>query len=144
MALSETVDRRVHDLANGIAELLVPFFLAGIGLHLDLGAFKSQPTLILTIIIFVVAVISKLVACGLAAWPSGRADMLRVGVGMIPRGEVGMVVAQIGLSLRVIDASAYAVVVAMAIGTTLIGPPLLKFVYSRGRYGRISEELTAA
>jgi Kef-type K+ transport system membrane component KefB len=129
MALSETVERRVHDLSHGIGELLVPFFLVGIGLHLDLGVFASRSTLILSAVILIAAVLSKFVGCGLGGWSLGRADSIRVGVGMVPRGEVGMVIAQIGMSLGVIDKPVYAAVVFMAVGTTLIAPPLLNYVY---------------
>jgi Kef-type K+ transport system membrane component KefB len=65
MALSETVNRRVHDLAQGITELLVPFFLVGIGLHLDVSVFASRSTLILTTVIVATAVLSKFIGCGL-------------------------------------------------------------------------------
>jgi len=129
MALSETVNNRVQDLAQGITELLVPFFLVGLGLRLDIGAFSTWHTLSLTAIILLAAVLSKLIGCGLGAWSLGRADALRIGVGMIPRGEVGMVVAQIGLRLGFIENSVYAVVVAMAVLTTLVAPPLLKYAY---------------
>ncbi len=129
MALSETVDQRVHDLSQGIGELLVPFFLASIGLHLDLAVFATRSTVILSVVILIVAVLSKFLGCALGASSLGRVDMLRVGVGMIPRGEVGMVVAQIGLSLGVINKPVYAAVVFMAIGTTLVAPPLLNRVY---------------
>ena len=129
MALSETVTHRVHDLAHGISELLVPFFLAGIGLNLDVTVFADRYTLILSLVILIAAVVSKLVGCGLGARSLGWANMLRVGSGMVPRGEVGMVVAQIGLGLGVIAKPIYAVVVFMAVATTLVAPPLLKFAY---------------
>jgi Kef-type K+ transport system membrane component KefB len=70
--------------------------------------------------------------------------MLRVGVGMIPRGEVGMVVAQIGLSLGVIEKPVYAVVVCMAIVTTLAAPPMLKYAYRSCRPGIPEQEFTLA
>ena len=129
MALSESVGRRVNDLAHGVAELLVPFFLAGIGLHFDLSAFGQRTTLILSAVIFLAAVLSKFAGCALAAVRLGRADAMRIGVGMVPRGEVGMVVAQIGLGLGAIQQSIYGVVVFMSIATTLIAPPLLKLAY---------------
>lgn len=144
MALSETVNRRVHDLAHGITDLLVPFFLVGIGLHLELSAFASRSTLLLTLVICVVAVLSKFVGCGLGAWKLGRAEMLRIGVGMVPRGEVGMVVAQIGLSLGVIEKPVYAVVVSMAIITTLVALPMLKYAYRDCRPGIPEEQFTLA
>jgi Kef-type K+ transport system membrane component KefB len=129
MALAETVNRRVHDLASGITELLVPFFLAGIGLHLDLSALANRSVLALTLIILAAAVVSKLIGCGLGAYSLGKADMIRIGLGMVPRGEVGMVVAQLGLSMGVIAKPIYSVVVCMAVFSTIVAPPLLKFAY---------------
>jgi Kef-type K+ transport system membrane component KefB len=129
MALSETVSPRVHDLTQGITELLIPFFLAGVGLHLDISVFRDPQILLLSLVIVVVAVLSKLIGCGLGAWRLGRGDMLRVGVGMIPRGEVGMIVAQIGLGLGVVTKPVYAVAVFMTVATTLVAPPLLKYAY---------------
>jgi Kef-type K+ transport system membrane component KefB len=144
MALSETVDRRVRDLAHGITELLVPFFLAGIGLHLDASAFAHRGTLTLAAIVCAVAILSKLIGCGLGMWRFGWGDMMRVGVGMIPRGEVGMVVAQIGLSMGVIEKPVYAIVVLMAITTTLVAPPILKYAYRNCQPGIPKEEFILA
>jgi Kef-type K+ transport system membrane component KefB len=129
MALAESVGNRVHDLAHGVTELLVPFFLAGIGLHMDLSAFTQPSTIALALLILVAAVLSKLVGCGLGAYSLGRKEMLRVGAGMVPRGEVGMVVAQIGLGLGVISQSVYGIVVFMAVATTLIAPAMLNYAY---------------
>ena len=93
VALAETVNHRVHVLTQGVTELLVPFFLAGIGLALDVTVLRDPKVLALAGAITVAAVISKLVGCGLGAWSLGFADAKRVGAGMVPRGEVGMVVA---------------------------------------------------
>ncbi len=129
MALAETVSRRVHDLASGVSELMVPFFLAGIGLQIDLSALSTRSTFILMLVILAAAVVSKLIGCGLGAYGLGKADMLRIGLGMVPRGEVGMVVAQLGLSMGVIAKPTYGVVVCMAVFSTIVAPPLLKFAY---------------
>jgi Kef-type K+ transport system membrane component KefB len=129
MALAESVGRRVRDLSHGVTELLVPFFLAGIGLHIDLRVFTEPSTLWLALAILAAAVLSKFVGCGLAAWRLGRVDAVRIGLGMMPRGEVGMVVAQVGLGMGIIQRNAYAVVVFMAVATTLIAPPLLRLAY---------------
>jgi Kef-type K+ transport system membrane component KefB len=129
MALAESVGRRVHDLAHGVTELLVPFFLAGIGLHFDLQAFTDRSTLLLALVVLAAALLSKFAGCGAGALRLGRRDATRIGIGMMPRGEVGMVVAQIGLSLGVITQSIYAVVVFMAVATTLAAPPLLNLSY---------------
>jgi Kef-type K+ transport system membrane component KefB len=129
MALAEHVEPRVHDLAQGVSELMVPFFLVGIGLHVDLRIFATPSVLMLALVVLVAAVATKFVACGLAAWRLGRVDALRVGLGMVPRGEVGMVVAQIGLSLGAIHQQTYGVAVFMAVATTILAPPLIKFAY---------------
>ncbi len=60
----------------------------------------------------------------------GKRRAAQVGMGMVPRGEVGIVVAQIGLSLAVITAELYGVVLFMAVATTLIAPPFLKWLYA--------------
>jgi Kef-type K+ transport system membrane component KefB len=129
LALGESVGPRERDLAQGVSELLVPFFLAGIGLHVDLSAFAHPGTAVLAIAILAAAVVSKFVGCGLGALGLGKADALRIGVGMIPRGEVGMVVAQIGLGFGILSRSSYGVVVFMSVATTIVSPPLIKFAY---------------
>lgn len=142
MALSEAVGERVHDLAQGVTELLVPFFLAGVGLNLDVSVFRSRDTILLSSVIIVAAIVSKLIGCGIGALHLGRMDMLRVGVGMIPRGEVGMVVAQIGLTLGVITKPLYAVVVLMTVVTTVVAPPMLKYAYRDCRPGLAEEKFS--
>lgn len=129
MALAESTGPRVEHLSNGVAELLVPFFLAGIGLHLDLQALSNWPTMLLALTVLVAAVISKFVGCGLGALRLGKMEALRIGIGMMPRGEVGMVVAQIGLGLGIIHQNTYGVVVFMSVVTTMLAPALLKIAY---------------
>jgi Kef-type K+ transport system membrane component KefB len=130
MALSGTVGQRVHDLSHGATELLVPFFLAGIGLHVELSAFGSPSLILLSFVLLAAACVSKFIGCGLSALPLGKSDAIKIGVGMIPRGEVGMVVAQIGLSMSVISRDVYGVVVFMAVATTIVAPPLLKIAFA--------------
>jgi len=129
LALAETTAPRVRDLAHGVTELLVPFFLAGIGLHVDLTAFTNPRNILLAAVILVAAVVSKFIGCGIGAYGLGRADALRVGVGMIPRGEVGMVVAQIGLGFGIIKQNVYGVVVFMSVATTIVAPPLINIAF---------------
>ena len=130
LAFSEDVDRRVKDLSHGVAELLVPFFLAGIGLHLGASVLADRSTLGLALALTVIAMLTKLVGCGIPALILGPKDAFRVGIGMAPRGEVGMVVAQLGLSLGIVGASVYGAVVVMAVATTVLAPPLLKLAYA--------------
>ena len=141
MALADGVGQRVRDLAHGTTELLVPFFLAGIGLHVDLSAFRSPSMITLAAVILLAALVSKFIGCGLGAWPLGRADAIRIGVGMVPRGEVGMVVAQIGLAMGVIARDIYGVVVFMAVATTIVAPPLLKLAYRGAEHPEAAEEV---
>ena len=131
LALGESTGPRERDLAQGVSELLVPFFLAGIGLHVDLTAFAHASTALLALVILVAAVLSKFIGCGLGAAALGKADALRVGVGMIPRGEVGMVVAQIGLGFGILSRSSYGIVVFMSVATTIIAPALIKMTYQK-------------
>jgi Kef-type K+ transport system membrane component KefB len=142
MALSESLETRVSLLVTGVSELLTPFFLTGIGLQLDLRVFTHSDAVALVAVITAVAVVSKLVGCGLGALPLGRADALRVGAGMVPRGEVGMVVAQIGLSMGVISQRIYGVVVLVAMLTTILGPLLLQLTF-RGVPSAYQEDTAA-
>ena len=133
MALSETCEGRVNELTSGVTELLAPFFLTGIGLHFDLTGFAGGTTMALAGLLLIVAILSKFVGCGLGALGMGRTDAIRVGVGMVPRGEVGMVVAQLGLNLNVIGHNTYGIIVFMSVATTLVAPPLLKLAYGNAR-----------
>jgi len=129
VALAESVSHRVHDLAQGVTELLVPFFLAGIGLALDISVLKDPRTLTLAAVITVAAIVSKFVGCGLGAVSLGWPDARRIGAGMVPRGEVGMVVAQIGAGLGIITKATYSIVVVMAVMTTVVAPVLLTLTF---------------
>jgi Kef-type K+ transport system membrane component KefB len=133
MALAEATegDERLHTQTNGVMEFLVPFFLVNIGMQLQLSVFRDWSLIGLALAVTLVALVTKLIGCGAGAWSLGLKRAAQVGVGMIPRGEVGIVVAQLGLSLGVIDARLYAVVLFMAVATTLIAPPLLTILFKR-------------
>lgn len=132
MTLAEAAEGhpRMHRQINGVTEFLVPFFLVNIGMQLRLDVFRSASVIILCILVTLVAVITKLIGCGLGAYNLGIKRAAQVGMGMVPRGEVGIVVAQIGLSLAVIGPELYGVVLLMAVATTLIAPPFLKILYA--------------
>jgi Kef-type K+ transport system membrane component KefB len=132
MALAEASegDQTMHKQMSGIAEFLVPFFLVNIGMQLRLDVFRNPSVIILSVLVTLVAVATKLLGCGAGAWNLGKRRAAQVGMGMVPRGEVGIVVAQIGLNLAVINAELYGVVLFMAVTTTLIAPPFLKWLYA--------------
>ncbi|HYO90445.1 MAG TPA: cation:proton antiporter [Pyrinomonadaceae bacterium] len=132
MALAEACedDRTMHEQTGGVTEFLVPFFLINIGMQVKLDVFRDPSVILLSILVTLVAVATKLIGCGAGAWNLGARRAAQVGMGMVPRGEVGIVVAQIGLSMAVINARLYGVVLFMAVATTLISPPFLKWLYA--------------
>lgn len=133
MALSETVSKHVHVLSRGAGRLMIPFFVAGIGLQMDLSSLRNGKSFGLATAILIAAIVSKAAGCGLGAWGLGMRDALRVGVGMIPRGEVGLVVAQVGLSAGIVSREGYGIAVFMAVMTTAIAPLLLRVAFRNVR-----------
>jgi Na+:H+ antiporter len=133
LALADSADSRLRNLTRGVTELLVPFFLVGIGLNFDLGILRSRSTVLLALIILLAAVAAKMIGCGLATLGSGWPTALRVGVGMIPRGEVAMVAAELGLSTLILSATVYSVIVFVVVASALVTPPLLKIAFSGTR-----------
>jgi Kef-type K+ transport system membrane component KefB len=129
MTLAESAAPRVHALTYGATELLVPFFLADIGMRMDIRFFGRPSAVVLGLAVVLVAVASKWIGCGLGAFSLGWKDASRIGLGMIPRGEVGMVVAQIGLAKGIVEQDVYAMAVFMAVMTTVIAPPMLSRSY---------------
>lgn len=133
MALSEaTADNHaVHHQTNGVTEFLVPFFLVSVGMQVRLDALTTPAAIVLALVITAIAILTKFIGCGVASWGLGLRRMMQVGVGMAPRGEVGIVVAQLGLSMGVINDTLYAVVIFMAVATTIIAPIFLRPLFAR-------------
>jgi Kef-type K+ transport system membrane component KefB len=132
MALSEATDGKheVHYRTNGVTEFLVPFFLVNVGMQVKLDALTTPAAVSLALLITLLAVATKFIGCGIGARGMGLRRMMQVGVGMAPRGEVGIVVAQLGLSMAVINDALYGVVIFMAVATTLIAPPFLRALFA--------------
>ena len=132
MAMSESAEGTdMSHQAEAVTEFLLPFFLANIGMQLQLTAILNRGTLLFAALVTLLAVVSKILGCGLGAWTLGRRKAMQVGMGMVPRGEVGIVVAQIGLGLGAIGNEAFGVVLIMAVATTLIAPPFLVLLFKR-------------
>jgi Na+:H+ antiporter len=142
LAMGRALPHRVHDMTQGVTELLVPFFLAGIGLRFEWQAFVRPSTLALAVVILAVAIVAKFVGCGLGAMKYGTPVAIRVGFGMIPRGEFCMVVAQIGLGLKAISAETYDVVVFMAVAATLLTAPLMNVAFRGVRPAKPQDTVT--
>ncbi|HWG88222.1 MAG TPA: cation:proton antiporter [Candidatus Acidoferrales bacterium] len=111
-----------------INEFLAPFFFFSMGSRLNLAVFDRK-LILSAVVISLLAFISKLVGCGLPVLRSGWKHALKVGIGMVPRGEVGLIVALVGLQMTAISEQAYALVIFMTAMTTLVAPPLLKVLF---------------
>ncbi|MEI6914009.1 MAG: cation:proton antiporter [Armatimonadota bacterium] len=127
-------ERPVEELVAPVADLFVPVFFVLMGLKVDLRFFADPQALKLACALVVMAIIGKLV-CGLAVLEKGL-NRLVISVGMIPRGEVGLIFASMGAKMMlddapVIDAGTYAAVVIMVMLTTLVTPFWLKALYTK-------------
>lgn len=120
---------QVRKRISVIYDFLVPFFFVMVGTNIDVAAFAKPQVTWLALAVIALAVIGKVVGCGLAASGLGARRALRVAVGMVPRGEVGIIVALIGSRLGVISTDLFAVVVAMSVFTTLIAPFMLQLAF---------------
>lgn len=142
----------LHDLLTPLTTILVPIFFVLMGLKVDLRAFARLDILGFAAALTVVAIIGKQI-CSLAVIERG-VNRLAVGIGMIPRGEVGLIFAGIGATLMlpnaagvsepVIGRATFAAVVIMVIVTTLVTPPLLKWSLGRSTSTRDDESLPPA
>ncbi|MFM2078535.1 MAG: High-affinity Na(+)/H(+) antiporter NhaS3, partial [Actinomycetota bacterium] len=122
-------ERIARDL-GAVGNILIPVFFAGIGINADLGAMFKPSVLGLAAVLCVVAVLGKLAAA--VGTLGTRVDRLLVGLGMIPRGEVGLIFASIGLSNGVLDANQYGALILVVLVTTVITPPLLRWRLGTG------------
>lgn len=127
MILAETRDQ--HPLEESIEPLyqfFPPFFFIVVGLQVDLGALGELGALALLAAITLAAVVSKYAGAYVGARSLGPAGARVAAIGMVPRGEVGIIVAEIGLVAGAFDDRLFAIVVMMSILTTLVAPPLLR------------------
>jgi len=111
--------------------LFIPVFLVGVGAETDVGVLLVAGSF--TAIYSFLAVVGKVLGCGLGALLTGfrKLEALQIGVGMIPRMEVGLIMANIGLAEGVLTQESFSIAIAMVLVTTLVTPPLLKLVFSR-------------
>jgi Kef-type K+ transport system membrane component KefB len=131
MAFSERAGEwQLEEQIEPVYQLLVPFFFVITGAQVDPAAFTEPETLGLVAAVTTLAVVGKLAGCGLAAWGMERRSMAIIGTGMVPRGEVGIIVASVGLATDMLGPRLYAVIVAMSIITTVIAPPALKMLFA--------------
>jgi Kef-type K+ transport system membrane component KefB len=132
-------ERSLEHLIRPLSDFLAPIFFVLMGLRTELGAFADPGTLAIAAALTVAAIAGKLV-CSLGVLTAG-VDRLAIGIGMIPRGEVGLIFANVGMGLRlngvpIVDAQAFSSLVLMVVITTLITPPALRWSLSRRHIAR--------
>jgi Kef-type K+ transport system membrane component KefB len=126
----------------GITEFLAPFFFFTIGARIN-ASLMTRDILISAMVISLLAVLSKLIGCGLPMIGQGWRQVLQVGTGMMPRGEVALIVALVGLQSGIVTQSTYAIVVLMTAVTTVLAPPILRVLFRREIEARQEEHMPA-
>jgi len=118
-----------------VADVFTPIFFLAVGAQLDLGVFNpfahdNRPVLAAGLLVTLVAVLGKFAAGWAAPWLSF--NRAAVGAGMLPRGEVGLIFANLGLENGVLSQELFSAIILMVMGTTFLAPPLLKWFIGRG------------
>jgi Kef-type K+ transport system membrane component KefB len=138
LVLEETDKRKeLQKQVIPIADMLVPVFFVAVGAKTDLGVLNpaipsNREGLIMAIFLITVAIIGKVIT-GLAVFGQPNINRLAIGVGMIPRGEVGLVFAGVGAASGALSKPLGAAIIMMVIITTFLAPPLLRFVFPESK-----------
>jgi len=126
--------KSIEERVKPVADFFTPIFFIMVGASVDISVFnpfvkENIPILLIALVLFIVAVVGKFVS-GFAVFKKGISKSV-VGVGMIPRGEVGLIFAQVGLSYGIFTSGLFSAVTVMVMLTTFIAPPLLKIMFAR-------------
>lgn len=126
--IAAVIQERIH----GLYEFFVPLFFAVMGMLVNVNALLSVEVLVFGLIYTLAAILAKVIGCGLPSLGLGfnAKGALRIGVGMIPRGEVALIIAGIGITAGILNEQLFGVVIMMTLITTLVAPPVLNFVLS--------------
>jgi len=135
------IDAGIHPLTYSI---FVPLFFISIGL--EANGRELGPRATFTVVLLLVAIVAKAIGCGLFARLSGFStkQSVRVGVGMVSRGEVGLIVAGYGLANGLIGSDVFSASVLMVLVTTMVTPPLMRLVFPRHAFVPVAVEETIA
>jgi Kef-type K+ transport system membrane component KefB len=125
----ERVEQGVHALAYG---LFVPIFFINIGLSVNARSLQLE-MIVFALVITVTAIIGKWLGAGIGARLGGLSlrESVQLGAGMVSRGEVGLIVAGVGISQGLVNSAEFSAVVAMVLVTTLVTPPILRALFAR-------------
>ena len=125
---------------DSITSFLLPFFFLNVGMQVNIFSLSNGSVALLAVVAIVLALISKYIGCGIGAKIGDRTidrqSFNIIGVGMMPRGEVGIIIATIGLGIvvngeRAMSEELYTVVVLMSVITTIIAPPILAKLFRK-------------
>ncbi|MBF2015361.1 MAG: cation:proton antiporter [Rivularia sp. T60_A2020_040] len=149
LVLDETDKRNeLDEQVIPIADILVPIFFVTVGARVDLSVLnpivpENRQGLVLAVFLIVVAIIGKVIT-GWAVFGKPGINRLAIGVGMVPRGEVGLVFAGIGAASGALDKPLQAAIIIMVILTTFLAPPFLRFAFKNPAKGAVEEADTAS
>jgi fructose-specific phosphotransferase system IIA component len=123
--IAAVIQERIH----GLYEFFVPLFFAVMGMLVNVGELLSFDVLAFGLIYTVIAILAKIIGCGIPTLALGfnAKGAARIGIGMIPRGEVALIIAGIGMTAGILDERLFGVTIMMTLITTLVAPPLLNF-----------------
>ncbi|MEO0867684.1 MAG: cation:proton antiporter [Cyanobacteria bacterium J06642_11] len=136
LILAETTKRKeLEEQISPIADMLVPVFFVTVGAHTDISVLNplnpdNREGLVIASFLVVVAILGKVIT-GFTVFGQEKVNRLAIGVGMIPRGEVGLVFAGVGAASGVLSESLDAAIIVMVILTTFLAPPMLRVVFNQ-------------
>ncbi|MFA6856474.1 MAG: cation:proton antiporter [Treponema sp.] len=139
--IAPVIQERIH----GLYKFFVPIFFAVMGMSVNLGTLMNKEVLIFGAVYTVAAILAKVIGCGGPSLVLGFnvKGALRIGTGMIPRGEVALIIAGIGLTAGIINQELFGVVILMTLVTTIFAPPLLSITLKIKGRGTRKEIKTA-
>jgi Kef-type K+ transport system membrane component KefB len=136
MLLAEYAGRwNLEEKIEPITTLFISFFFLNVGMQVDIWSLTSGTAVLLTAVVILLAIATKYVGCSFGARIGDKTLSKEsrniIGFGMIPRGEVGLIVAAIGLASGLMSSEIYGAVIMMAVATTLIAPPLFAWAFRK-------------
>lgn len=129
----------IEEKIKPVADIFTPIFFVSVGTAVDVQLFLpwsetfSWGVLGVGFGLLLIAVVGKVVAGFSVGWRKQRLNHLAVGIGMVPRGEVGLIFAQVGLTAHILSSEVFSAILIMVIFSTFMAPPLLKVIFRRGR-----------
>ncbi len=130
----------IEEHIRAVGQFLTPIFFAMVGVRLELAALLSAKVWLVGSGVLLIALVGKLLGGFLGALSQGFRRAVVVGVGMAPRGEVGLIVAALGLAAGAVNEEEYALVLFMVVGTTLLAPLFLRPAIAWAERQQVSED----